>query len=238
VAPSPLRDRLEETFRFDASDLDANRALQLSPRQAARFRASQSAARVALAAFAAVMIGVAWLLTRGMGTEQRILIASAVGTAGVVGVLASASSLRALGRRTVSIAEGIAETDGSRLVLGATKLSLATPVFLEAFEPGAAYRLYYVAGPRALVLSAEALDERSEPGARPSPVDPAEDEVVRTAQRARVLVVALVVVAVDAPLLILLARDLPDGPRLGLYALVVLECVGFALFARWWLRRR
>jgi hypothetical protein len=236
VAPSPLRDRLEETFRFDASDLDANRSGRFSRRQDERMRAARGAGRGVLALFVAVLIGVIWLLTRGLTSEQTHLIAASVATAGVVGYFSSRSSLKALGSRRMAVAEGRAEADHQgRLRLGGKTLALATPAFLDAFEPGAAYRVFYVDGPRALVLSAEPLDERADGAPPPAPVDPRRDPIVLLARRALWIPFGIVVVSAQMVAVLLLE---PRETLLPVFLAVLAEGVAFAGVAIWWLRRQ
>jgi hypothetical protein len=240
VAPSPLRERLETTFRFDRADLDANRSGRLSPRQVERMRAATSAARLALAVFAVVTIGSGLLVARSVAPDHVRWSMGAAAAVAAIGWAISRASLAALGRREVSVAEGLAAADSrGRLVLGATKLELAATGQLEAFEPGDAYRVYYVAGPRALVLSAEALDERAEPGpAASSAADPAQDAVVAVARRARWIVVAIGAMVVEIPAVMILADDLPRGARLAIFLALLAQGIGFAVFALRWLGRR
>ena len=234
MAPSPLRERLEETFRFDASDLDANRSGRLSPRQDARLRAARGAARFALAIFAVATIGAGVAVAASMPVATASAAIAAFG-ATLVGILASRGSLVALARRTVAVAEGLAEADAKgRLRLGGKALALAAPAHLDAFEPGAAYRVFYVDGPRAIVLSAEALDERAEAGA-PAPTDPAHDPIVALTRAARWIPVAIVLLSVQMVGSILLA---PREARLPLFLALVAEGVAFVYFTVRWLDRR
>jgi hypothetical protein len=239
VAPSPLRERLEQTFRFDASDLAANRSGRLSPRQVARLRAAQGAARLALAVFFAVTIGSGLLVARAAAPEHVRWSMAAAGAVAVIGFAISRASLAALARRTVSVAEGLAESDSAgRLRLGGATLELAATGQLEAFDPGGAYRVYYVAGPRALVLSAEALDERADPDDAPQPGDPARDPVVAVTRRARWIVVATLALIVEIPAVMILADGLPRGARLAIFLALLAQAIGFAVFAIRWLGRR
>lgn len=236
MAPSPLRERLEETFRFDASDLDANRSGRFSARQDERMRGARGAARIALAVFALATIGSGLFLVRSMPPGQ--LAVPVVAFAAVVGLgfLVSRSSLAALGSRRVSVAEGLAEADGEgRLSLGGKTLALATPAFLDAFEPGVAYRVFYVDGPRAIVLSAEALDERTEATRLTAPSDPARDPIVLLLRRARWIPIAIVAVSAQMVAALLLA---PPEAQLPLFLALFAEGVAFAVFAVWWLERR
>jgi hypothetical protein len=236
VAPSPLRERLEETFRFDASDLDANRSGRLSARQGARFRAARGAARIALAVFAVAVVGSGLAVAWSLPPEQlAVTVAGFVAALGV-GLAFSLRSLLALGARTVSTAEGLAEADAEgRLRLGGKTLALAAPAHLDAFEPGAAYRVFYVEGARALVLSAEALDEPGETGAPPAPFDPAQDPIVALTRRARWIPVAIVVLSAQMVGAILLA---PPERQLPVFLALVAEGVAFATFVVWWLGKR
>jgi hypothetical protein len=158
-----------------------------------------------------------------------------------VGYFASRDSLAALRGQKLAVAEGAAEPAGTdRLRIGRFLLRVAAPELLEAFDPGAAYRVFYLPGPRALVLSAEPL------GASPSVVSEsaspaaalAADPVLRRVRRARGIVLALAALAVLTPLAGWAAAHLAPGPR----ALAVLALtaggLAFALVAAWQLRRR
>jgi hypothetical protein len=236
VAPSPLRERLEETFRFDASDLDANRSGRFSARQDERMRGARGAARIALAVFALATIGSGLFVVRSMPPGQLAVPVVALAAVVGLGLLVSRSSLAALGSRRVSVAEGLAEADAEgRLCLGGKTLALATPAFLDAFEPGGAYRVFYVDGPRAIVLSAEALDERTGATPLPAPGDPARDPIVLLMRRARWIPVAIVALSAQMVGALLLA---PREARLPVFLAVVAEGVAFAVIAVWWLRRQ
>ncbi|HVH07427.1 MAG TPA: hypothetical protein VNE71_15660 [Myxococcota bacterium] len=240
MASSPLRERLEHAFRFDASDLAENRSGRLSARQVARLGAARGAARIALGVFAAVTLASGAFVARSLAPEHRPWALGATAAAAAIGVVLSRSSLAALGSRSVSVAEGLAEADAEdRLLLGGKRLVLGAPGQLEAFEPGAAYRVFYVDGPRALVLSAEALDERVPPATHVQPPgDPSRDPIVALARRARWIPVVIVALSAQMVGVILLARDLARGPRAAVFLAMVAEGVTFAVVTVRWLRRR
>jgi hypothetical protein len=236
VAPSPLRERLEATFRFDASDLDANRSGRLSARQGERFRAARGAARVVLAMFAVAVVGSGLFVAWSLPPEQLAVAVGGLVAALGVGLAVSFRSILALGARSVSTAEGLAEADAEgRLRLGDKTLALAAPAHLDAFEPGAAYRVFYVAGPRAIVLSAEALDERGETTPPPEPADPARDPIVVLARRARWIPVAIVALSAQMVGAIL---STPGERQLPVFLALVAEGMAFATFGVWWLGRQ
>jgi hypothetical protein len=182
------------------------------------------------------MAGVLWLLTRGLHSDQALMITTTVATATAIGFFVSTPSLRALASRRMSVAEGVAAADArGRLLLGGKTLALATPAFLDAFEPGGAYRVFYVDGPRAIVLSAEALDERTGATPLPAPGDPARDPIVLLMRRARWIPVAIVALSAQMVGALLLA---PPEARLPVFLAVFAEGVTFAVVVVWWLRRK
>jgi hypothetical protein len=244
VQPS-AQQRLCEAFRFDTADLAANQSLRLSERQEARLRAASGGARLAFAIFA-VLLGAsaavpAWMAAREGGAGAGAIAAAvAAGVVLAVGFFASRGSLAALRSRQVAIAEGTAQPAGAdRIQIGSHVLRVAAAELLEPFDAGASYRVFYLAGPRALVLSAERLDA-GRPGAdlaAAAPL-PAADPVLRRARRARWVLVGLALLAALAPL----SGWAADRLRASQRALAILALaaggLGFALFAARWLRRR
>jgi len=163
VQPSPLQQRLCEAFGFDAADLDANRSGRLSPRQEARLRAANAAARFSLLACLVLTAGGAAFAGAGAGGVGLVAAGLAAALVGTVAVLASRSSLATLRSLMLVVAEGRAEpVGGDRLRVGPTLLRLGAPGQCEAFEPGLAYRVFLFPGRRALVLSAEPLGTQPE----------------------------------------------------------------------------
>jgi hypothetical protein len=162
----PLRD----AFRFEAADLAANRAGRLSPRQTARLHAGQRGMQLSLAVFVAVMLGSVGLVaffsgrlhTPG-GSPSGIGVAAGVALAvALVAYLLSRRHLSAVRSPQLSVARGPVEIvsdalDDCRVRIGGTELRLPDADALPAFHPGVEYRVYYLAGPVASVLSGEAL---------------------------------------------------------------------------------
>jgi hypothetical protein len=252
MATHDLDRPLREAFRFDAADLAANRAGRLSPRQDALLRAGRRGMQLSLAVFAVVMVGsvglVAFFNRRSGMSENKSGIAVAAVVALVVivvGYIQSRRHLSAAGSRKLSAAQGPAEilsdtSDDCRVRFGQTSLRIPGAEALEAFVPGSEYRVYYVAGPVALVLSAESLAHamsRRDPAADAD----AEEHAAASAQigivrRGYVIVVLIGLLALGLPVAGVLARDLP--PRLQLLAWIGLLGVasGFVWLALAWLR--
>jgi len=252
MATHDLDRALREAFRFDAADLAANRAGRLSPRQDTLLRAGRRGMQLSLAVFAVVMVGsvglVAFFNQRSGMSENKSSIAVAAAVALVVivvGYIQSRRHLAAAGSRKLSAAQGPAEilsdaSDDCRVRFGQTSLRLPGVEALEAFVPGSEYRVYYVAGPVALVLSGETLAHamsRRDPAADTD----AEEHATASAQigivrRGYVIVALIGLLALGLPVAGVLARDLP--PRLQLLVWMGLLGVasGFVWFALAWLR--
>jgi hypothetical protein len=248
------RDRaLRRAFRFDAADLAANRAGRVSPRQDALLRAGRLGMQLSLAMFAAVMLGTVGFVVffdRRLLTPEGpggVWIPAAVALLAIAaGLAGSRRYLAAAGARKVLAADGpveiLADAPGDcRIRLGATSLRLPGVEAVEAFEPGHAYRVYYVAGPVALVLSAESL------AGRPSGIDPAADAEAeaeeRETARAQIgivrrgyVVVGLIgLLALGIPLGGFFVRDLAAPLRPVAWAGLLVAAVAFVSFAVRWL---
>ena len=248
---------LRQAFRFEAGDLAANRTGRLSPRQTALLRAGRIGMRLSLAVFAAVMLGSVGLVayfdsrlrTPG-GWRSGVGMAAAVVVAVIaVGYVVSRRYLSAAGSRQLRVARGLVEilseaSDDGRVRIGGTPLRLPDAAATQAFRPGVEYLVHFLAGPVAIVLSAEPLWRAGPPadGATSAAVD-ADDRAAATAQtavvrRGYVIVVLLGVLALGIPLAGVLASDLP--PRLIPLAWVGLLAValGFVWLALAWLDPR
>jgi hypothetical protein len=251
----PSSERLQEAFGFEAADLPANRAGRLSPRQEALLRAGRSGMRLALAVFVAVMCGTVGLVAFTMwparsGGEPAsreawiglgAVVAAVAGAIGL-GAWQSRGFMAAARSRRILVAAGPAAVVSARgryrVRIGPTELRVASATQLDALEPGAAYRVHYLAGPVALVLSAEPAGAAAMPaaaaavGAVPSSLAAAQLE---TARRGSVIVVLVGVLALGLPVAIFATAGLGEGPRwlvaLGLLAVAI----GFGGFALWWL---
>ncbi len=246
----PLRD----TFRFEAADLAANRAGRLSPRQTARLHAGQRGMQLSLAVFVAVMLGSVGLVaffsgrlhTPG-GSPSGIGVAAGVALAVVlVGYLLSRRHLSAVRSPQLSVARGPVEIvsdalDDCRVRIGGTELRLPDADALPAFHPGVEYRVYYLAGPVASVLSGEALSggatsRESDPDAEADAAErAAANAQVALVRRAYLIVVLLGILALGIPLAGVLVSDLPARLRpvawIGLFAVAS----GFVWLALAWL---
>ena len=148
------------------------------------------------------------------------------------------------GRLSVArgLAEILAETEADcRVRIGGTVLRLPGVEAVEAFQPGAEYRVYYLAGPVALVLSGEAL---SGGGASPgTDADAGADALEHAAASAQIVVVRrgyLVVVllgllALGIPVAGSLVGDLPPRLRPLAWIGLLVVAMGFAWLAISWL---
>jgi hypothetical protein len=183
-------ERLREAFQFEAGDLAANRAGRLSERQAVLLRAGRTGMRISLAVFAVVMGGTVGILAFSMWPEHAgggpgaregwiglgaviavALVVIGVGIGLSRGHMAAARSRR-IGVTRCPAAVVSAGPDGYRVRIGPTELRVAGEAQLAAFEPAAAYRVYYLPGPVAFVLSAESSAPRRAVSRTPCPPGP------------------------------------------------------------------
>jgi hypothetical protein len=244
------RDRaLREAFRFDAGDLAANRAGRISPRQDALLGAGRRGMLLSLAVFAAVMVGSVGLVAvfdrqlRTPGGQGGIAVAAGVALVViVVGHLQSRRYLSAAVSRKLSAAQGAAEIvsdaeSDCRVRFGGTSLRLPGAAALGAFEPGHGYRVYYLAGPVAQILSAESLHRGMSSGgpAAEAETDPAEHETasaqIGIVKRGYVIVVLIGLLALGVPLAGFLVRDLPERLRPFAWIGLLGVAIGFVWFA-------
>jgi hypothetical protein len=208
--------------------------------------------RLSLAVFGAVMLGSVglviffnWRLGTPGGWSNGLGVAAVVAVAAILlGYFASRGHLTAARSRQVSVAQGMVEvlsdddTD-CRVRIGPASLRLATPAHLEAFRAATEYRVYYIDGPVATVLSAEMLwgREPTPPDARRAEglaAEGLEDHRV-VFRRAYVIVVLLGVLALGIPVAGALVGSLSPGLRPAAWAGLVAVSIGFAWFAVRWL---
>ena len=245
---------LRQAFRFEAADLAANRTGRLSPRQSALLRAGRVGMRLSLAVFVVVMLGTVglvvflnWRLPGPGGLGSAVGPAAAVAvTVIAIGCAVSRRYLSAARARQIDVARGFVEVlsdapDDCRIRIGGTALRLADAAALQAFESGTEYRLYYLAGPVATVLSGEGLTGPVAPlsGVNASEADADEDATadaqIAVVRRGYLIVVLLGVLALGIPVAGVLAGELP--PRLRPLAWIGLLAValGFVWLALAWL---
>jgi hypothetical protein len=244
---------LRAAFVFQPADLRANRSGQISQRQAARLRAGGIGMRLGMAVFALVMLGTVGIIalsTAQMGGGSDTLVT--VGTVGavalvvmVIGWLASRGYMAAARSRQINVAKGpaaivaqSADQNNIKIKIGTTALRLSTLEQLLAFQPGAEYRVYYLAGPAPTILSAEALgsealasDGPEEPGSEAKAEQQAE---MQTFKRGYVLVILVGILALAIPAVGLLASSL----RGIAWVVLGIVAIGFVPFALWLLRSR
>jgi hypothetical protein len=248
------RDRaLREAFRFDASDLAANRAGRISPRQDALRGAGRRGMLLSMAVFAAAMVGSVGLVAffdRQLptpGGQGGIAVAAGVALVVIVaGYLQSRRYLSAAGSRNLSAAQGPAEVVSDsetdyRVRFGRTSLRLPGAAALGAFEAGHEYRVYYLAGPVAHVLSAESLSPGMSSGgpAAETETDAADRETasaqIRIVKRGYVIVVLIGLLTLGIPLAGFFVPDLPGHLRPFAWIGLLAVAVGFVWFAVSWL---
>lgn len=246
----PLRD----AFRFEDADLAANRAGRLSPRQTALLHAGRRGMQLSLAVFVVVMLGSVGLVaffngrlhTPGASLSGVGLAAGVALAVVLVGYLVSRPYLSAVRSPRLSVARGPVEIvsdalDDCRVRIGGTELRLPDADALSAFQPGVEYRLYYLAGSVATMLSGESLSGGGT-SREPAP-DAGADAAERAAagvqiglfRRACLIVVLLGILALGIPLAGVLVSDLPARLRpvawIGLFAVAT----GFVWLAIAWL---
>jgi hypothetical protein len=254
VTPGKLDRALRQAFRFEAADLVANREGRLSPRQTALLGAGRVGMWLSLGVFAAVMIGSVglvaffnWRLGTPGDAGGGIGVAAAIAVVVIaIGFLASRRHMATASSRRVQVASGpvdiLSETESDcRVRIGGTVLRLPGVDAVEVFQSGAEYRVYYITGPVALILSGETLAHGgvsrdvgagSDADAREHAGASAQIGVVR---RGYVIVIVLGILALGIPVAGSLVGDLP--PRLRPFAWIglLVVAVGFAWLAISWL---
>lgn len=174
--------------------------------------------------------------------EGRTSLAVAAAVIGVVIVGVGAWFLREHARaetRRISVASGPAEAVAAdderhdvRVRIGSTTLRLATLDQLAAFAPGVEYRVFYLAGPRPTILSAEAVGTGPEATGSPAVDGPVEaDAVVRALHRGRAVLVVLALLAVGIPFAGVAASSLSGGARDLAWLALLVASIGFAFWA-------
>jgi hypothetical protein len=254
VITGELDRALRQAFRFEAVDLAANREGRLSPRQTALLRAGRAGMWLSLGVFAAVMVGSVglvaffnWRLHGPTGWDSGVGAACIVGLVVIViGYLSSRRYFSAARSRELKVAGGpvevLAETEHDcRVRIGGTVLRLPGVDAVEAFRSGTEYRVYYMAGPVALILSGEALprggvsadvDADSNADAREHAGAIAQIGVVR---RGYVIVIVLGILALGIPVAASFVGDLPPRLRPLAWIGLLVVAVGFAWAALSWL---
>jgi len=251
----PLNQRLRQVFLFVSSDLRANRAGQLSARQQARQAAAGSSMLLGLVVFMLVMLGTLGVIAVGSlasGTAQSLAspeMRTTLGIAGGVivlvilfGWLSSQKYMAAARSRSLQKAEGAAQPGKIRedaahfeVKVGRTRIRLLTQEQLDAFEPGEAYRVFYLPGPVPTILSAEVIGSEAEADQPDETELPLEQDIVLRRQRAaRPVVIVLAVLALGIPLAGFASASLPGNLRW--LAMLSLLAVG-VIFVFWALRQ-
>ena len=255
-----LNQRLQETFLFSASDLLANRAGQLSPRQKARQGGTAAGLRLSMGIFVFIMLAsLAYFIVVSLQTGS----ASAPGEAGgfsplmmaallvaavvVVGVALSLPYMTSVTKTQIQMAQGKAargkiKADSARfeLKVGAAKLRLLTLDQLEAFQMGEEYRVFYLPGPVPTILSAELVGSEGEAvlAARAeAPQALEQDQVIQTQGRARGVLAGLVFSVLCVMGAGILVGFIPENLRWLVWGVVFLGVVGFVFWAINRLRR-
>jgi hypothetical protein len=252
--PTHLDRALRQAFLFETADLSANREGRLSPRQTALLGAGRVGMRLALGVFTAVMLGSVglvaffnWRLHGPGGWDSGVGVAAILSLVVVViGYLSSQRYLSAAGAAQIKVARGPVEVlseseQDCRVRIGGTPLRLSGVDAVEAFQPGTEYRVYYIVGPVAMVLSGEALSERGAPEKVGAETDDEASEhaaaptQIGVARRGYVIVVLLGVLALGIPVAGSLVGDLPPRLRPLAWIGLLVIAIGFAWLAISWL---
>jgi hypothetical protein len=249
--------RLQTAFMFDLADLGANRAGRLSPRQQARLAAARSLSLLAMVVFAVVMLGTGGILifsvlpaTESSGATPPVppatlgLIVGAVAVVLVAGLLFSRRYLAALSAKPIRVAQGPAAIASARdnnwqLQVGPTVIRVAAHGQLAAFRPGVDYRVYYLAGPVANILSAETATATGAMDALPAPPEfAAPDPILAVARAARLVLILLGVLALEIPIAAFASAGLPPAGRWWVIGALLVQALAFVGFALWRLLHR
>jgi hypothetical protein len=260
--------QLMSVFQFQPADLHANRSGRLSRQQEAVLRASSTGMRLGMAVFAIVMLGsvavvVVPMASTGASAEggavaggREMLISLAIlGAVALlaigIGFLLSRGYMAAARTRRISLAEGRAEVmsadsrrNNIRIKIGATALRLATKEQLLAFQPEVEYRVFYIAGPVALILSAEVAGGEAIAQDAQAPAEPetgeqiAQDSQVQVIRRGYLIVVLIGVLALAIPVVGILASSLPGALRGLVWLGLLILAIGFVPLALWWISPR
>jgi hypothetical protein len=256
VTPGPLDRALRQALRFEAADLAANREGRLSPRQTALLGAGRAAMWLSVGVFAVVMLGSVGMVaffnrrldTPG-GWSSGVGVATAVAVVMIaIGYVTSRRHISAAGSRQLLIARGPVEVlsateQDCRVRIGGTALRLPGVDTVEAFQPGAEYRVYYLAGPVAMILSGEALsaggvsvsaDANSDADADANEHAVASSQI-GVVRRGHVIVVMLGLLALGIPVAGVLVGDLPARLRPLAWIGLLMVAIGFAWLAIAWL---
>lgn len=251
---NPQNQDLRQVFLFTSTDLLANRAGRLSPRQEARQNALGLGVKTGMAVAAFVLLGTLGVIavfsltsgtSSGLGDPElwtTLGIAGAViGLIVVVSYFSSRRHLAATQNRQIKVAEGEARHGKIRpdaanfeIKIGKTGLRLLTEDQLEAFSVGASYRVYYLPGPIPAILSGEVIGTEAEAAQfieLETPIE--EDDVLQRQRKGRTVVMIVGILAIAFPLVLALTSGLPGI----LFTLVFAGLLGVGIaFVYWALR--
>jgi hypothetical protein len=251
---------LRAAFVFQPADLRANRSGQISQRQTARLRAGSIGMRLGMAVFVVVMLGTLGIIALSTmqmggatGSNDAVMTIGVLGAVVlvviVIGWLSSRKYMAAARSRQINVAKGTAAIVSQnaaqsdiKIKIGATTLRLLTLEQLAAFQPGAEYRVYYLAGPVPTILSAEvvgsearAADEPAEPSLE---ADTAQQAEMQTFGRGYALVILIGVLALAIPAVAVLGSSLPAGLRNSLLIALSIVAIAIVPVGLWLLRSR
>lgn len=241
--------RLQSTFLFDNADLRANRSGRLSPRQQARLQATAGSQRLVLLVFAVVLAaGLVFILLFGtasdggneLSLQTALLAIAATGGTLLIGYLISQPFLLRSGSQQAMLATGTAipgrvkpEAARFEILIGAARLRLSTEEHFRAFEPGVEYRLFYLPGPVAMILSGEVIGTEAESDPVPGEAAAllADDVVLGRSRSARWVIIGLGLLVIAIPAAGYAAAALPGGLRAVAYAGLLGIAIGFTYWA-------
>jgi hypothetical protein len=202
--------------------------------------------RLSLAVFALVTLGTVSVVAfanrelsgSALGGNDRLatgIIAAVVVAVVALGYWQARFYMGAARSRRIQMATGPAAVtdDDDHVRIGPTRLRLAGEEQRGAFAPGSEYRVYYLAGPVPIVLSAQAVGVDPAPDADEAVPSVADETVVF--KRGYVIVLLLGALAVGIPLAGIAAGRLPPGLSAVAWIGLLALAIGFAWFAVRWL---
>lgn len=150
--------------------------------------------------------------------------------------------------RQISVAKGKAEVVSDdqtnyniKIKIGPTVLRLMTLDQLEAFSSGIEYRVFYLAGPRPTILSAEVVgSEMITDAAIPNEKEEELEQIkfMQLQKRGRVIAIMVGLLAIVIPFVGVAASSLSKGWRSFVWILLFVIAIGFAPLALRWLSHK
>jgi hypothetical protein len=249
-----LNQQLRDAFMFQGSDLRINRGGQLSGRQQEMLRAARSNSNLALSMFVLVMAGTGGFIAfsvaqptgdtsggqSGDALTAALIAVVAIVVVIVIGWLISRKYMTTFSKRQISVAKGKASVASNvennyQLKIGSTKLRIPSPEQMAAFQPAAEYRVYYIAGPVPVILSGENIVEGVDPDEvaleMAEELSPEQDPTMKLARGGRTVLFVMMLVIVQVIAVGLLVSQVSGALRWVIIGGLVVETIGFAVWA-------